>query len=134
MKREAFNWDSFLWSLTSVFARQNKILVQGGGGNQVEALALIPFFDLINHEVCGERERREDEGRGEGREGREEGGGEAKTLRINFLCNLFLSVLICRDLENFVPNMISTRNACECTLRKTSNPEIRCVKFEVAFF
>ena len=52
MKREAFNYDSFLWSITTVFARQNKILVPGAGGKQVEALALIPCFDLINHEVC----------------------------------------------------------------------------------
>lgn len=51
MKREAFNWDAFLWSLSTVFARQNKILVAGAGGKQVEALALIPCFDLVNHEV-----------------------------------------------------------------------------------
>lgn len=51
MKREAFNYDSFLWALTTVYARQNKILVAGANGKQVESLALIPFFDLINHEV-----------------------------------------------------------------------------------
>eukprot|EP01127_Copromyxa_protea_P000620 TRINITY_DN1052_c0_g4_i1.p1 TRINITY_DN1052_c0_g4~~TRINITY_DN1052_c0_g4_i1.p1 ORF type:complete len:499 (-),score=127.36 TRINITY_DN1052_c0_g4_i1:47-1516(-) len=54
MKRESFNWDAFLWSITTVFSRQNKILVNGASGRQVEALALIPFFDLINHEGFGE--------------------------------------------------------------------------------
>jgi len=53
MKREAFKWDLFLWAITTIQARQNPIPVTGQRGNVVDALAMIPFFDLVNHEGFG---------------------------------------------------------------------------------
>jgi len=52
MKRSNFTYDAFAWAFATVHARQNRIMLQGKEG-PVASLALVPVFDLINHEPGG---------------------------------------------------------------------------------
>jgi len=49
MRRSHFTYDLFTWSVATVFARQNQIQLEGKNG-PVEGLALIPVYDMLNHE------------------------------------------------------------------------------------
>jgi len=54
MKRKQFTWENFIWAHVTVLSRQNWIEVQGKEGKPTKSLALIPVYDLINHEGFGE--------------------------------------------------------------------------------
>ena len=43
----AFTLDAFVWAIGIVMTRQNRIPLEGGGGEM--ALALVPAFDMFNH-------------------------------------------------------------------------------------
>uniref|UniRef100_A0A6B2L3S4 protein-histidine N-methyltransferase n=1 Tax=Arcella intermedia TaxID=1963864 RepID=A0A6B2L3S4_9EUKA len=53
MKRAQFTYDSFGWAYSVTYSRQNQIYVEGSNKKLVPAFALIPVFDLMNHENGG---------------------------------------------------------------------------------
>jgi histone-lysine N-methyltransferase SETD3 len=53
MKRAHFTWEYFIWAYTTVLSRQNWIEVPGKNGEPTRCLALVPVFDLINHQGFG---------------------------------------------------------------------------------
>jgi histone-lysine N-methyltransferase SETD3 len=53
MKRANFTYDAFLWAFATVHSRQNRIVLEGKNKQPITALALVPVYDLINHEAGG---------------------------------------------------------------------------------
>eukprot|EP01125_Pyxidicula_operculata_P019441 TRINITY_DN705_c0_g1_i1.p1 TRINITY_DN705_c0_g1~~TRINITY_DN705_c0_g1_i1.p1 ORF type:complete len:504 (+),score=144.70 TRINITY_DN705_c0_g1_i1:728-2239(+) len=51
IKRSTFTFEMFAWAYATVLARQNEVKIEGAGGKLISCCALIPVFDLLNHEV-----------------------------------------------------------------------------------
>eukprot|EP01129_Flabellula_baltica_P006640 TRINITY_DN2500_c0_g1_i1.p1 TRINITY_DN2500_c0_g1~~TRINITY_DN2500_c0_g1_i1.p1 ORF type:complete len:517 (-),score=131.08 TRINITY_DN2500_c0_g1_i1:26-1516(-) len=50
LKRDAFTYDIFRWAYGTIYCRKNRIPLIGKSGKPVDALSLIPVYDLFNHE------------------------------------------------------------------------------------
>jgi len=50
IKRDSFTYDIFRWAYATILSRKNQIPLIGRSGNPVDILALIPLYDLFNHE------------------------------------------------------------------------------------
>eukprot|EP01128_Nolandella_sp_AFSM9_P010239 TRINITY_DN7047_c0_g1_i1.p1 TRINITY_DN7047_c0_g1~~TRINITY_DN7047_c0_g1_i1.p1 ORF type:complete len:516 (-),score=159.31 TRINITY_DN7047_c0_g1_i1:129-1637(-) len=50
IKKSIFTWDIFAWAFSAVESRKNNsVYLPGKDGKNVESLAMVPAFDLINH-------------------------------------------------------------------------------------
>eukprot|EP01130_Rhizamoeba_saxonica_P017103 TRINITY_DN8136_c0_g1_i1.p1 TRINITY_DN8136_c0_g1~~TRINITY_DN8136_c0_g1_i1.p1 ORF type:complete len:471 (-),score=106.68 TRINITY_DN8136_c0_g1_i1:26-1438(-) len=50
LSRDSFTYEVFRWAFGTISCRKNQIPIIGKDGNPVQALALIPIYDLFNHE------------------------------------------------------------------------------------
>eukprot|EP00049_Salpingoeca_infusionum_P022395 m.6507 g.6507 ORF g.6507 m.6507 type:complete len:475 (+) comp5162_c0_seq1:61-1485(+) len=48
---EQFTFDDYLWAVSAVMTRQNKIPVRDEEGNVKWTICLVPFWDLMNHKA-----------------------------------------------------------------------------------